>query len=118
MEKQDLRIGITLYDSVRDKNIEIESKHFKELFIAENNFFDRYKAIELDEEWFLKFGFEKHERNPFWFRKGNLMVGLIGVAEMMNELGSTVRISTWINNVHQLQNLYQSLFGEDLKIKN
>ncbi|KAA0126454.1 hypothetical protein FY557_17545 [Chryseobacterium sp. SN22] len=59
MNIQDLRVGITLYDSVRDKNIKIEPKHFKELFIAEKKFFDRYKPVELTEDLLLRLGFQK-----------------------------------------------------------
>lgn len=76
------------------------------------------EPIPLSEEWLLKFGFQNHPDNPFWFKRGSLMIGLIGVAEMMNELGSTVRISSWVNNVHQVQNLVHSLSGEELTIKN
>lgn len=57
MNVSDLRVGITLYDSVREQKIILELKHFKELAIAEENFFERYKPILLDEQWLIELGF-------------------------------------------------------------
>jgi hypothetical protein len=103
------RINQILPDSIIH-NYEFEdiSHGFEEVDI------ENVEPIPLSEEWLLKFGFEKHERNPFWFRKGNLMIGLIGVVEMQSELGSTVRISSRVDSVHQLQNLVHSVTGEEL----
>jgi hypothetical protein len=69
------------------------------------------KAIPLTEEWLLKFGFEitdnfqtkdrfqTHKQDGIiWFEYGYIVVEL--------------------NYVHQLQNLYFSLTGEELTIKN
>ena len=59
MKKEDLRIGNLVYDSLRNKEVKIQLKHFKELYISEKMFFERYKSIELTEKKLLNMGFEK-----------------------------------------------------------
>jgi hypothetical protein len=76
-----------------------------------------FEAIELTEEWLLKFGFVKRgiyyhfpkndifkleqykNKNAFWLRHGTESIDC-----------------TRINYVHSLQNLYFALTGEELKI--
>ena len=79
------------------------------------------KPIPLTEEWLLKFGFEKmgdkfslknKKAGVFRFVKtsGNIIVG-----ELEHGRNS---ISEFITYVHQLQNLYFALTGEELTLKN
>jgi len=113
MEKQDLRIGITLYDSVRDKNIEIESKHFKELSIAENNFFERYKPIEINTEYLIASGFvQKWEgENTTEFKLNEHKFELVHIkSQEAYVLFFGNHKAGKIKYVHELQNVMLSVF--------
>jgi hypothetical protein len=85
------------------------------------------KPIHLDKEWLLKFGFIKSSGVHFHFSYGNTM--LIWKTDYESELidnyyyfefGITKSFkairSVRLDYVHQLQNLYFSLTGEELKI--
>lgn len=74
-------------------------------------------SIMLNEEWFLKLGFEKHSTNPFWFRKKQLCISLVGCVELISWDMQIFKIDTKINFVHELQNLFHSLTEEELNIE-
>ena len=78
---------------------------------------DILKPIPLTEDWLLKFGFDKHSINPFWFRKKQLCISLVGKVELTSWDMQIFKIDTEINHVHQLQNLYFALTGCELEIK-
>ena len=79
----------------------------------------RFRRIPLTEEWLLKFGFYKSIENA-----GNLECykkGSITVAKWINN-----KWQVWIDSkdlrkspqyIHQLQDLYHALTGEELEIK-
>jgi hypothetical protein len=71
------------------------------------------KPIPLTEEWLLKFGFEKEEG---WFKKKRLL--LFNIRNMYFTTPSRDIVSVDVTTVHQLQNLYFALTGEELTIKN
>ncbi|MEN5306801.1 hypothetical protein ABE425_04755 [Chryseobacterium cucumeris] len=72
---------------------------------------DQYEPIELNEDWLLKFGFHKVQYS-FWIN---------GLAVHNNTPFEFYILyeqnRTYIKYVHQLQNLYFALTGEELKIK-
>jgi len=75
-----------------------------------------YKPIPLTEEWLVKLGFEKHEFSNYEYCKG-----LFNLAHS-NKLNPTgmfyeAERGTYLKHVHQLQNLYFALTGEELTIK-
>lgn len=81
------------------------------------------KPIPLTEEWFLKFGFTRH-----WEDFYNDVIYIKKVTDdytefewgvYPNELGSGIQIknSIKLKYVHQLQNLYFALTGEELILK-
>ena len=83
----------------------------------------KYKPIPLTEEWFLKFGFRRH-----WEDFYNDVIYIKKVTDdytefewgvYPNELGSGIQIknSIKLKYVHQLQNLYFALTGEELTLK-
>lgn len=132
MNKQDLRIGILMYDSVRQKEVTLELKHFKELEIAETNFFQRYKPIQLTPEWLLRFGFNHYGGTAkSWFMDWELMHGINRKISIEGDVNFLVWIegksmfsdkdnllsTVWINTVHELQNLILSLTKTELKLK-
>ena len=71
---------------------------------------DMIKPIPLTEEWLLKFGFKK-DNNFTWV---NLEMEL-----MQREDGFWIWLGAdlYLEHVHQLQNLYFALTGEELIIK-
>ncbi|MGK6342850.1 hypothetical protein ACMGDK_11460 [Chryseobacterium sp. DT-3] len=101
MKLEELRIGSMLYDSVRDKNVTLELKHFKELAIDEKCFFDRYKPIELTEEWIKLFGYKDEV-----FDSGKILVSEEG-GYIIPHLSNTMILKY----VHQLMTLIYSTSG-------
>ena len=80
-----------------------------------------FQSIPLSKEWLKKFGFKKREGNNICWDLGNFMVGwygnsyatwVVGLTQENNELF----YHSQIKSVHQLQNLYFSLTGEELTI--
>ncbi|WBV60257.1 hypothetical protein PFY12_14610 [Chryseobacterium camelliae] len=77
--------------------------------------------IELTEEWLLKFGFEKKAEHNFRlnvFARSIIHAYTHGKVEI--ELGNRSGYSfgyPQVQYVHQLQNLYFSLVGEELELK-
>lgn len=110
MEAKELRIGNLVN---RDgKNIVINSGY------EIDNYEGQYKPIPLTEEWLLKFGFEiklKLSGHNGFYLNGFYIIKSNYVFELLIE-GSSVILSK-IKFVHQLQNLYFALTGQELTIK-
>ena len=117
MKKEELRIGNLVYDSVRNKEVQIQLKHFRELYISEKMFFERYKAIELTEDKLLSFGFIMSDDGKYLMDEYiasfkadyPLWIGKEGCCQ-----GETIKDN--IKYVHELQNLHYSLKNEELPI--
>lgn len=91
----------------------------------ENEFIDAHpftwelqdlKPIELTEEILVKCGFEKHSTNPFWFRKKQICISLAESLELISWDMQIFKIDLKVKYLHQLQNLYFALTGEELEI--
>ena len=76
---------------------------------------DEVLPIPLTEEWLGKFGFEKYN-NSWWKYDKN---GAFDISNNFDAFGFKTCIwsSDRINYVHQLQNLYFALTGDELEIK-
>jgi hypothetical protein len=70
-------------------------------------------GIPLTEEWLLKFGFELDHTNQSWHHR-TFVLGEFEMEELVGEYGYN---QTKLQYVHQLQNLYFALTGEELTIK-
>jgi len=79
--------------------------------------FTDIKGIPLTEEWLLKFGFKKTKmkgnKNLMEFIKGNFIIYLYEEIEVYFSIWDDITLKY----VHQLQNLYFALTGEELEIK-
>jgi hypothetical protein len=84
------------------------------------NINDWIKPIELTDEWFGRFGFEKDDSIPFGdfeyviqyvIQCKSCMIGISPEFEFYNGI-----YSQYIKFVHQLQNLYFALTGQELKL--
>ena len=75
-------------------------------------------AIELTEEWFLKAGFEKCFTNDFWYSikiaDKRLLISILGNVEIEKWDRTMINFLSICEYVHQLQNLYFALCGEEL----
>lgn len=69
---------------------------------------DEYEPIPLTEEWLVRFGWEKSGE---WFYKDYYEINLNGI---FNPSDAHYTIHNDIKYVHQLQNLYFALTGEEL----
>jgi hypothetical protein len=78
---------------------------------------ERYSSIPLTEEWLKRFGFEKDGTNyqkGWFYLHGNNKTGSVDF--LLNEPYSNKYNATVLQYVHQLQNLYFALTGEELTI--
>lgn len=116
MEANELRIGNWVIDTF-DKCSPVESQIGIDDFVVMGNFSRSnapipYSPIPLTEEWLVKLGFEK-EPDHFFICWGKNGVELIDYEDGDYEFN---HCSTLIKSVHQLQNLYFVLTGEELEI--
>jgi hypothetical protein len=90
----------------------------EEVFYTE---YDRFSPIPLTEEWLLKFGFEKIKDKQVYFIAFNGRWHFLDLSEieprykMGYENDGKIQIPIYF--VHQLQNLYFALTGEELTLK-
>ena len=78
-----------------------------------------YKSVQpipLTEEWLLKFGFEKDEDNDFYLDASYFDICYQNKKWYLRQDGELFDLID-IDYVHQFQNLYFALTGEELKIK-
>jgi hypothetical protein len=110
MKASELRIG-NFYDHNGFVN-EVNPNTIEEAWIAERSWI---KPIPLTEVWLWNFGFEKTEWDNFnSFRRtiGNNDYAIILYSDGNCEVGDIITCK--IEYVHQLQNLYFALTGEEL----
>lgn len=97
----------------------IPSGGYSQTSLEENDGFDELEedkmiqAIPLTEEWLLKFGFTVNA-NDIWFDKGDLSVLNDGTSVAFRNCDNYFNIGAKCKHVHQLQNLYFALTGEEL----
>jgi len=107
MKAEELRIGNLV--NVDEKAYKISGGDLYNLENYSKNYGHLYKPIPLTEKWLLKFGFDKEIRSELWFRPD------FWVQEMLLLPGSFYHNGLEIKYVHQLQNLYFALTGEELE---
>ena len=127
---KDLKIGNLFYYG--DRLAEVSTIHRTHFYCEEyktriafgNSIQLSFKPIPLTEEWILKFGFEVNTYG-YVIGKDNLNIhiwmhddGLVRDIELSSTMisGAYPKIENF-KYVHQIQNLYYSLFGEELTIK-
>lgn len=115
MEAKELRIGNYVY------NGGIISLDIERLYAFNECLYD-LQPIPITEEWLLKLGFEKEEGNLYsLYVDDNLDVSLWSDTYFSNptiELTCNGKVVCKnIKYIHQLQNLYFALTGQELKLK-
>ena len=116
IEAKDLSIGnlVFVYDTGYEKWLPIKIK--KENF---NYSLKNFKPIPITEEWLLRFGFVDNviKLNSEWlYLKIELNVQNFDNV-LIGDNRNGIRLPYKLEFVHQLQNFYHSLTGEELKIK-
>ena len=96
----------------------------KEIKILKNRFSvngrppSYYEGIPISEEWLLNLGFERVFTNYYWYqiRIGDkrLLVSILGNIEIDKFDRTMIGFISICEYVHQLQNLYFALTGEEL----
>ena len=133
MEANELRIGnlieYRIQDDLDDRKDwwEVSKIDATDLCILESNIDYDFRPIPLTEEWLLKFGFNKE------YQKGYIGIDVCNSDFVLTE---PLKMGEWQTNytfqfetgsvpkfkeikyVHQLQNLYFALTGEELILKN
>jgi hypothetical protein len=119
MNSRELRIGNFLnYDT--GEGVELAVIDWQDLkWISENDksFNKAHSPIPLTEEWLLRFGFEKNYKFGLYYKGGHA----IDIHREGNAEFYTGEVGGWfvfVEHIHQLQNLYFALTGEELTIKN
>ena len=115
MEAKELRIGNLVGRYGNDiPHLEITDEVFINI-IKHNWYLKTLYLIPLTEEWLLKFGFKKvDDFYEIW--QGNLCYSFEFGQGLCFGQGMEWSYDIEIKHVHQLQNLYFALTGEELKI--
>jgi len=121
MKATKLRIGNWVYDANCEMEIQIGSgSHI-------DNLHPKSKPIPLTEEWLERFGFNQFDESDFFIPldsdKSLILMNVRGYwypriqqeAEMSHQYIQEVNLN-YVKQVHQLQNLYFALTGEELTL--
>jgi hypothetical protein len=114
MKAEELRIGNWVKGDI-GKPYQFELGDFHDWWADHNShtFGDHIHPTPLTEEWLLKFGFDKEGNRPKW-------VDDLASYNIGNENIQYVKMDSWkcikIRYVHQLQNLYFALTGNELTL--
>ncbi|MCQ9638622.1 hypothetical protein MP478_04405 [Chryseobacterium sp. WG14] len=119
MKPQELRIGNLVYIPSTDQTLPITAINM-DIGVWVNRSlgvlgFDQISPIELTEEWLIKFGF-KHTGGGFYTHLPSL-IQMCNISDMFFQCGFKDESIGNMYFVHQLQNLYFALVGEELTIK-
>ena len=117
MKANELRIGNyvgTYNDGEEDKTFIVSPPNIQVELKANKQGYTRYRPIQLTEEWFIKWGYEC--MSECLCDMEEKMFDYLGIkADLRNDF-----VVPCIENlkVHEFQNLFKSLTGEELTIKN
>lgn len=128
MKANELRIGNLVYrtNKLTKEKLTIELTASCILYISANGEISSfiYEPIPLTEEWLTKFGFKEHDFEHIGYvpETYHRIESKIGYMVIDSQFEFTLNYggeysSEEIKNVHQLQNLYFALTGEELTIK-
>ncbi len=118
MKANELRIGnLITIDSLTDGSSNIVVCDTFHLIEMNNTIKYQYNPIPLTEEWLIKFGFDYKIKSDYckwylWSKETQK-----GIELYEEDYGYIFNEDVNIKHVHQLQNLYFALTGEELTIK-
>ena len=122
MEARELRIGNLVKSNIEGcRRIHfgiVQIDQTSMYYLCDTDDFERLEPIPLTEEWLFKFGFKFDGHCSWW--KNELIELTIDTGEdeysVFNDNGDYITLKG-IKYVHQLQNLYFAIKGEELTIK-
>lgn len=112
MNPQELRIGNTILRN--GIVVTVDYQTFRDV----EKYPDQYQGIELTEEWLIKFGFQKINKNVFRIEEDYEVTVKEDKVRFFICTYMDYPPSVSIKYAHQLQNLFYSLCGEELQLKN
>jgi hypothetical protein len=121
MDAKELRIGNWLYSNLTMQQFQVISEDIHEIFIDPRT----TEPVPLTEEWLVKFGFEYDEKFGGVIVKNRLYNDTICI-QLSPKTGRVIKCKIYLSlstkfdkvqYVHQLQNLYYALTGEELTLK-
>lgn len=117
----DFRVGNKIFLISKNEEFEITDISTHNNTLSSNEYcreLSEFEPIQISEEWLLKLGFEKSFKNDYWFsiRIGDkrLLVSILGNIEIEKWDKTMIGFLSVCEYVHQLQNLFFSLTGEEL----
>jgi len=117
MEAQELRIGNLVMDNAKVKIV--TSGMISNWDIIKRDY-GGYKPIPLTEEWLVRFGFILEDLSYMKNIKARMKLvffdGIISQFSIMQDNKEISFASNQIKEIHQLQNLYFALTGEELTL--
>ncbi|HCD9234524.1 hypothetical protein [Elizabethkingia meningoseptica] len=114
MEIQELRLGNYVQYEMNSFHIAVESIELVNNLVNATDI-EYLKPISLTDEWLIKLGFEKSDSSSNCMKKTNGYKFDFAGGEVLYL--DSVRLKH-IKYIHQLQNLYFALGGEELQIQN
>lgn len=119
MKTSELRLGNLVLNSWGENSVEVTIDILMSLESMGSD--SKYKPIPLTEEWLLKFGFTICE-NEAWYEKKIPTLGILIACNLhgrfcIEHTDELVTIRDCCYKVHELQNLYFALVGEELTFK-
>jgi len=123
MNTNELMIGNLCQDKISGALLKVTGLKENDIsfYVIDRNLFPlqpgwQAEPIPLTEEWLLKFGFEKNDNNQFILMEGS--VDILFNKDLNGWTCDGINFSiNMTEHVHQLQNLYFALTGEELKLK-
>lgn len=112
MKANELRIGNIIGSIHTDITWKVDLFLFNEIF-DDQTYLDHLKPIPLTEEWLINFGFYNSERLKNSFIKNGVHIYIQDTAFWYDLANDSIEVKT----IHQLQNLYFALTGEELTMK-
>jgi hypothetical protein len=115
MKAAELRIGN--YINISKEVCKMQLVNFADIHYTDS--FENYEPIPLTEEWLLKLGFDKLDKAHFKIIQKDIFNSLFTITLDENEIFKFDFQGFWyqLEFLHQLQNLFYCLCGEELKTK-
>ena len=118
MKATELRIGnYYTYGFIKDLT-KWDLTEFAEIY-SDPEELKYWEPIPLTEEWLLKLGFDEDSIGHWWINEEDDFYGFVNRGEdgFMLVIAGEEHKETYVKHVHQLQNLYHALTGEELVTK-
>jgi len=115
IDPKELRIGNWIWSEVSEMELKVEANYFEmlEFDLKQKNSF--YSPIPLTPEWLERLGFEYDERMIWWVNKKAGLFNAIRTTDNKDFIvAGSYGHSKPIRSVHELQNLFFALTGEEL----